>query len=115
MAALAPAVFRERARTKEFVVPPHSVSIVGKNAFRGCPCYTTYRNEPAKTTLNGTIAPSANKKSGCYIATAVDKCYDRVGIEQTFDNIIKYQIAGTVSIESVPAAVCASLHAQYAP
>ena len=40
---------------------------------------------------------------------------ERVGVGQTFDKIISYQIADTVSIESVPAAVCASLHAQYAP
>ena len=31
---------------------------------------------PTKTTLNETIAPNANKKIGCYIATAVDKFCD---------------------------------------
>ena len=58
------------------IVLPQSVSVVGKNAFRGCPGYTTYKNEPTKTTLNETIAPNANKKSGCYIATAVYGSYD---------------------------------------
>ena len=38
---------------------------------------------PTKTTLNETIVPNANKKSSCYIATAVDKVCNRVGIFST--------------------------------
>ena len=86
-----------------------------EKSFWSCPSFCPRSRRNKTWCYLAAFGSRRHRKLGATRMTGRQIQSHRVGVEQTFDKIIYYQIAGTVSIESVPAAVCMSLHAQYAP